>query len=202
MYKRQVFYIISPERHAHFFRFILNTFYAQLFDSQMQLRYKDEGLPIFCFLDEFGHATVPNFASIATTIRKYRVSLNIVLQSVCQLREQYGNNDAATILSGGMTNKLFYAGLDPDTAKMVEQMLGKVRVPLLTRDGDVRHQDENLMNADRISRIYDHEAFFVRNREEPALIEVTPYYSNQALKKKPTTSYSVSENRIPKTSYL
>ncbi|MFT5471420.1 MAG: type IV secretion system protein VirD4 [Verrucomicrobiales bacterium] len=179
--RKTVFYIISPERHAHFYRFILNTFFAQLFDAMMDDRYEREGLPLYCFFDEFGHSIVPAFDETCTTIRKFRVSLSIVLQSVCQLREKYGENAAKTILSGGMVNKIFYSGLDPDTSKAVEEMLGKRRVAMVMRDGEIRHQDENLMNADRISRIYQTQQFFLRNGEEPVLLPVTPFYKNPSL---------------------
>lgn len=181
--RKTVVYLIVPETDARFYRFIINTFYSQFFASQKQLRYKQEGFPIYCLLDEFGQFYVPDFPTIATTIRKYRVSLSIIIQDVGQLREQYGQNGAATILSGAMRTKLFYSGLDVETAKMVETMLGRVRVPYhMGQSNDLRHQEENLLNADRISRIPDSQAILIRGNEEPVWFWTLPFYRNRSLK--------------------
>ena len=52
----------------------------------------------FLLYDEFGHSTIPHFVETANTIRAYKVSLSIVLQSISQLNSKYGQNDANSIL--------------------------------------------------------------------------------------------------------
>jgi type IV secretory pathway TraG/TraD family ATPase VirD4 len=76
--------------------------------------------------DEFGHSTLPNFGSTANTIRGFRVSLSIVLQSIAQLEARYGRADAQAIL-GGFNSYLTYSGSDPETASFFERIIGKVR---------------------------------------------------------------------------
>lgn len=178
--EKTVVYLIVPETDADHYRFILNTFWSQFFDAQKNPRYKSEGFPVYALMDEFGHSRIPDFATISTTIRKYRVSLSIILQSVAQLREQYGVNDANTILSGGMRSKLFYSGLDLDTSQMVEQILGRKRIEL--RAGS--HREENLMGADRIRRLWDDEALYIAANEEPVLLRKTPFYRTSRFKRK------------------
>tara|TARA_R110002096_G_scaffold24760_41_gene78143 strand:+ start:2628 stop:4163 length:1536 start_codon:yes stop_codon:yes gene_type:complete len=179
--EKTVVFLVVPETDANLYRFILNTFWSQFFDAQKESRYKSEGYPVYCLMDEFGHSRIPDFATISTTIRKYHVSLSIILQSVAQLREQYGPNDANTILSGGMRSKLFYSGLDLETSQMVEQMLGRKRVALQSGLG---HREEALLGADRIRRLWSDEAIYVLSNEEPTLLRTTPFFRNPKLKRR------------------
>jgi len=181
---KTVVYIVVPETDAHLYRFITNTFWSQFFDAQKAPRYQSEGYPIYCLMDEFGHSRIPDFATIATTIRKYRVSLSIILQSVTQLKEQYGFNDANTILSGGMRSKLFYAGLDLETSLMVEQMLGRKRISFRPGHPEAGTREESLLGADRIRRLYDDEALYVYANEEPAWLHTSPFYRNGRLRRR------------------
>lgn len=185
--RKTALFLIIPETDAELYRFILNTFWSQFFDAQKSQCYKTEGLPIYCLMDEFGHSRIPDFATISTTIRKYRVSLSIILQSVAQLREQYGANDANTILSGGIRSKLFYSGLDLETSVMVEQMLGRRRLS--------GQREESLLGADRIRRLYDDEAIYMVANEEPSLLRTTPYYRNSRLKRQARTEVPPAASR-------
>jgi len=178
--KKTVLYLIVPETDAEFYSFILNLFYTQFFASQKQLEYTHSGLPIYVLYDEFGHSVIPNFDTVATTIRKYRVSLSIILQDFGQLKKRYGEDAAKTILSGGMRTKLFYPGLDSETSRMVEEMLGKVRYE--SKNGSQKNiREENLMNADRVRRMEDGQALCVTANEEPLIIQTTPSYRNRHL---------------------
>ena len=181
--QKTVLYLITPETDTELYAFILNSFYTQLFEFQKQQRYMSEDfLPLHVLYDEFGHSKIAGFDTVATTIRKYRVSLSIILQDFGQLEKQYGKEAARTILSGGMRTKLFYAGLDIHTAEMVEKMLGKVVVE--RKNGS--HKDvriKNLMNADRISRMDADEAIGVTSNKEPFVIHTTPSYRHPHLKR-------------------
>jgi type IV secretion system protein VirD4 len=77
-----------PEQKMHNYSFILNLFYTQFFNFAMQ-SLDNTKMPIYTLLDEFGHQTIPHFSSIITTIRKYKVSISIILQSISQLEAKY-----------------------------------------------------------------------------------------------------------------
>ncbi len=179
--RKTVLYLIVPETDAEFYSFILNLFYTQFFASQKKLEYTNSGLPIYVLYDEFGHSMIPNFDTVATTIRKYRVSLSIILQDFGQLRERYGDQAAKTILSGGMRTKLFYSGLDTETSRMVEEMLGRVKFDYKT-GGHSSSREENLMNADRIRRMSADQALCITANQEPVILETLPSYQNSGLK--------------------
>ena len=178
--RKTVLYIVVPSKKLKLYGPLLNLFYTQFFDAQDDLRYSTQGLPIYALLDEFGHAMVPSFDTVATTIRKYRVSLSIILQDYGQLRKQYGDHAAQTIISGSMRTKIFYAGLDTESSSMVEKMLGKVEYEY-KKNGHKSWRNSNLMNADRISRMQDNEALCVSSNQEPVLLTTTPCYRNRQL---------------------
>ena len=179
--KKTVLYLVVPETEAELYGFILNMFYSQFFDAQKSLDYTTQGLPIHVLYDEFGHSMIPGFDTVATTIRKYRVSLSIILQDFGQLRERYGDHAAKTILSGGMRTKVFYSGLDLETSRMVEEMLGRVQYE--TKQGGHRSvREENLLNADRIRRMQSGQAICVTANEEPVLLRTVPCYEDSRMK--------------------
>lgn len=173
--EKTVLYLIVPETDARFYSFVVNCFFMQFFEAQKQLRYKNEGLPIYVLFDEFGQYFVPDFDTISTTIRKFRVSLSIIIQDPIQLVERYGQNMADTILSGGIRTKLFYSGLDLKTSETVEKMLGRVKVGM---------REENLMNADRIRRLDEKKGILVTSNQEPILFRAKPFYKDGRMKRK------------------
>lgn len=173
--EKTVLYLIVPETDAKFYSFLVNCFFMQFFEAQKQLRYKSEGLPIYVLFDEFAQYYIPDFDTISTTIRKFRVSLSIIIQDPVQLVDRYGQNTAATILSGGIRTKIFYSGLDLQTSETVERMLGRVKVG---------QREENLMNADRIRRLDAKRGILVTSNEEPILFHAKPFYQDGRMKRK------------------
>ena len=131
--------------------------------------------------DEFGHSRIPDFETIATTIRRYRVSISIILQDYGQLVRQYGESSAGTILSGACASKLFYPGLDGKSAEMVQQMMGKV-IHTQKNNGMKHRRENHLMNADEITRIHQGEALFLNSNHNPLLLKTVPCYRHPKLK--------------------
>lgn len=189
-FKREkiILYLTFPVNEQSFYTFILNLFYTQLFYEYMQELPKREDLPLFILYDEFGHANIPHFDMIATNIRKYKVSLSLVLQSLSQLENQYGKQRAKTIIEGGINSKLFYSGASLDTAQQIERILGKVirddfyTTP--THNERMTRHEYNLLNADEIRTLPDDQAFFITSNKKPILLNVTPYYKNNKFKNK------------------
>lgn len=184
--EKTILYLTFPVNEASFYTFILNLFYTQLFHEYMSEIPQKDDLPIFILYDEFGHANIPNFDMVATNIRKYKVSLSIVLQSLSQLENQYGKNRADTIIEGGINSKLFYSGASLDTATSIEKMLGRVirdDFHLGSSRGERIKRDEfNLLNADEIRTLPDTQAFFITGNKKPVLLDVLPYYQNGKFK--------------------
>ncbi|MCK5897304.1 MAG: type IV secretory system conjugative DNA transfer family protein, partial [Cocleimonas sp.] len=149
--EKTALFLIFPQNRISYYSFLMNLFYTKLFhycldDEQFK---QDEASghmnPIYFLLDEFGHLRIPDFASIITTTRKRNISISIILQSISQLKKQYGEHDSHTILNGGIASRIFSSGLDNETNRMLTETLGKIRQEIhTTRDG-LQVKDDNLL---------------------------------------------------------
>lgn len=195
--RKTMIYVIASERYARFLQPLLNIFYTQLFTAQYHHRYVRSPdrrgahpfIPLYCFLDEFGSAYVPDFDELTSKIRKYEVSLVVALQSEAQLTDKYGPNQAQTILENLHTH-VFYKGVNPKTAKAVSNAIGSKRA--------LFRSQKPLLPPDRVNRIYANEAIVLKNGEEPMLLEVTPFYKTRSLKKRTKKKAKIErQNRAP-----
>ncbi len=126
-------------------------------------------LNLYCLLDEFGNMNIPRFSSVITTIRKYNVSISIILQNVNQLINQYSKEEAKTILDGGIASKLIYSGVDLDLGSDLEKMFG---------DKEVLGKKESVMSVSEIRTMKDNESLFVYANKKPLKMRVKPYYKD------------------------
>jgi len=186
--KKTIIYIIVPEHKIKYFSIIINLFYSSCFEYCMK---HTKGNAVFYFLDEFGNlGKIPDFSTIATTLRKTHCSLNIILQELSQLNATYGKDEAQSIYSGGMAAKLFFNGLDLDTCKYLEQILGSnTKYDAVTVSGDVRSDDHvrtvstPLMRSDEIRMLPDNDAILICGAKKPAKFKMIPYFRDRRLKK-------------------
>lgn len=186
--QKTIIYIIVPEHKIKYFSIIINLFYSSCFEYCMK---HPQGNPVFYFLDEFGNlGRIPNFATIATTLRKTHCSLNLILQELSQLNATYGRDEAQSIYSGGMTHKLFFSGLDLESCKYLEQVLGSnTKYDTVTVSGDIRQDDQArtvstpLMRLDEIRMLPEDEAILISGSKLPAKFQMIPYYRDSKLRK-------------------
>lgn len=177
---KTVIYFIIPAQHAEYYGFWTSVFFRSVFNACMRRLPGPSSLPVYILYDEFGHSTIPGFVSVANTIRGYRVSLSIVLQSISQLSARYGQ-DYARSIQGGFTAYLTYSGSDPETARFFEQVSGKVieHTEAEEQDGQSQHHEYNLLNADAVRRLGENEALLVSSNRYPAIIRTKPYFAGR-----------------------
>lgn len=177
--KKTIIYFIIPAQHAEYYGFWTSVFFRTVFNACMRRMPSAATLPVYVLYDEFGHSTIPSFVSVANTIRGYRVSLSIVLQSLAQLSARYGH-DYARSIQGGFNTYLAYSGSDPETARFFQEIAGKVIEISRDKIEEVKQQRQeyNLLNADAVRRIDDHQAVLVSANKNPAIIETTPYFQH------------------------
>jgi len=179
-HERTVVYFITPPHLAEYYGFWTSVFFRSVFNASMRRMPDRSTLPLYVLYDEFGHSTIPGFVSVANTIRGYKVSLSIVLQSLAQLSARYGR-DYAQSIQGGFTTYLAYSGSDQETARFFEAISGKVIEVRRDKIEDVTQQrhEYNLLNADAIRRIGDSQALLVSANKNPAIIETTGYFQHR-----------------------
>ena len=184
--QKTIIYFIIPAQHAEYYGFWTSVFFRSVFNACMRRMPLRSTLPVYILYDEFGHSNIPSFVSVANTIRGYKVSLSIVLQSLSQLAARYGQEYARTI-QGGFNTYLTYAGADQTTAEYFEKIAGKVIEERRNRIEQITSQrrEYNLLNADAVRRIGDTQAIMVSTNKNPALLETTPYFADRRLSKIP-----------------
>lgn len=186
--QKTVVYLIVPEDEIEEVGLLLNLFYRQVFRILIRQNPKSGDIPVFLFLDEFANmGKIHRFGAMATTLRKRKVSLNIILQSISQLEELYGKEDAETILDGGMGSKVFLHGLGLRAAQYLEKLLGTVtaRDTLFGGlDEKARTAPRPLLSADEIRMLPRDEAIIVSGREKPLRIKMPYFFESEALVKR------------------
>lgn len=173
--RKTALYVIVRQQDMIYYQFMLNLFYTDLFSSLLgNLQTTDR--PVYLLLDEFGHLSIPNFQTFATTARKYHVGFWIFLQSLSQLEARYGRHDAETIRDGLQT-QIYLPGQNLDTARQLEARLGRMANPKGTGSG------RPLLTADEIIRLKDDQALLFYSNQRPALIKTKPYFRQGGLKR-------------------
>lgn len=196
--EKSVLYIKIPEQKQTQYRFLLNIFYHQFFSEMMSKRPTTKDLPVFCLLDEFGNMNLPNFETTITTVRKYKISVSIILQNIKQLENKYGKANAEIILDGGIASKLFYSGADLPTTEMLSRILGTYEYIKTDIDGKLYIKEDFVMKPSDIRTMPDDEALFIMSNKMPVKLKIKPYYEdfrfNRFTKEKPYVIHSNVSN--------
>jgi type IV secretory pathway TraG/TraD family ATPase VirD4 len=202
--QKSIVYIRIPPHRQEQYAFLQNLFYTQLFNSILDRRPEPKELPIYCLLDEFGNTSIPNFSSVVTTIRKYRVSISVVLQDLSQLELRYGKHEADSIINGGISGKMFFTASDLDIASSIEKILGKKYVDRMDTSGKYNTFQEPVMSTAEIRTMKDNEILFIYANKLPMKLETTPYYSSYMMnsKTKNTPCYTHTTHNITYMEYI
>lgn len=190
--KPTALFIQVGESDLKYYNFFLSLLFARLFKFVLKANPLDGELhPIFFVLDESGHIKIDNLPTVATTIRRRRCSLSLVLQDLDQLRALYGQQ-ANAIIRGGMVNHLYFGGLDINTCEVLERTMGKRTVyysesgykslssPSQSRETQM---SKSLMAADEI-RTMKGRSILISSNRSPVLLKMYPWYKQRELVKR------------------
>ncbi|CAG1772178.1 partial Protein VirD4, partial [uncultured bacterium] len=195
--EKTVIYFITPPQHQEYYAFLTSLFFRSVFNACMRKMPTKKTLPVYVLYDEFGHSTIPNFVSTANTIRGYKVSLSIVLQSIAQLNARYGH-DYAQSIQGGFHTAIAYAGSDPETALFFERIIGRTRYYQVSdyMNHMEHYREQNLLNSNEIRTMKSDEVLIVSGNQNPILIPSKGYFQvrwmNRASSKTPAPPETAS----------
>lgn len=127
--KTALFCIISASDTT--LNFLVSMLYTQLFDElYLHAQNKFGGrLPyhVRFLLDEFANVgQIPNFDKLLATMRSYKISSTVILQSLGQLKTLY--KDEYNSIIGNCDTMIFLGGNDEDTTKYISGRLGKATI--------------------------------------------------------------------------
>ena len=184
--EKTIIYLIIPEHLVKYFSIIINLFYSACFEYCIK---ETNWNPIFFFLDEFGNLwKINNFSTIATTLRKRKCSINIILQELAQLTTIYGQNEAKNIFSWWMANKLFFSWLDLETCTYLERILWKTTVQETVEDETNEKWKtitvgKPLMSVDQIRMMKEDQAILISGRQKPIKLKMPAYFNDRRLRR-------------------
>lgn len=162
-------FIMVNQTQMDLYAFLLNLFYADLFKSLLK-DHQNPGRPVWLWLDEFGHLTVPGFEVFTTTARKYKVSYSLFLQSMGQLEGRYGRQNARTIVEA-LGCEIYLPAASLETARELEARLGRIdKAPL--------------MAVNDIIRMKENEALMLYSNRLPVLLKTKRYYQRGDLRRR------------------
>lgn len=167
-----VLFIRIQENQIPYYSFIISLFYVQLLDMLMILPKGEETyLPVTILADEFTSYKVPNVDNLITVLRRRKVYLVIVLQSLSQL-EVYGKHPAETIISN-CSSIIVFPGVGQSTASKIELMLGTYE-----REG----RQEKVMSSREIRMMKSHHILLIHSNLPPTVIKLLPWYKVRRFK--------------------
>lgn len=142
----------------------------------------DPSLPIHInfLLDEFKNiGEIPNFLTILSTSRKYRIGSHVVIQDIGQLKTMYKDGEHETVLANVDTT-IFLGSILKEDKEQIQKMLGKTTIRQKSTSSSksglstsYTPTEVDLMSIDEIGTINDP----AKNRDDEIVIirDVTPY---------------------------
>ena len=192
-----VLYITYPEQKCNYLAPFIAPFFTQLITKMVEsYTYKSE--PIHFLMDEFGNIGMINNMSInCATVRSRKISFSICLQSITQLFQVYGRDNAKAILNN-LKTKIVLCGLsDVDTLTYIEKLLGTTEINSISRSEKNETESKvtrNVLNLDEIRRLEDDKVLIIMSNKQPVIDTQMIYYKDQSY-----ISKIKKVNEVPKT---
>jgi type IV secretion system protein VirD4 len=160
-------FIIIPVNDSKF-NWVASMLYSQIFFSlyrRAETKYGDTlKLPVHVrfILDEFANTgKIPNFEEDLATVRKYEISMTMILQNLSQLKNMYEKTWSAIL--GNCDTTLFLGGADMETNEYIVKLLGKETIDTLSinktkaKQGSTSYNDgilgRDIIMADELARL-------------------------------------------------
>lgn len=115
------------------YNFIVAMLYTQMFDvlsTRANFKYKGK-LPVHvrCIMDEFANiGQIPDFDEVISFVRSTGISLNIIIQSLAQLKSRY--EKIWETITSNCDSFLFLGGREESTLKSLSESLGKETIDI------------------------------------------------------------------------
>lgn len=170
-------YLRWPEKDLLALSPLVRLLWGSIIDELITTYDKTEGRgckPVLLLVDEAGRTAIPSLADHATTVVGRGISLWVAVQSLEQLRAEYGEARAQVIMDN-METQIYYRPSGQKTADYLEHCLGRksgfARSQTL-QDGDETSQGRSeqgipLLTAQAIKQMKDHEIIGFHRRLPP-----------------------------------
>lgn len=195
--KKTVLYVQLNVMDARYYSFLIEIFFTQIFRQFMSQLSKKGDFPVYILADEMGSFTIKGFAEALSNLRKYFVSITYAIQSISQLSERYNKDDASTILANSF-NKLYFPGMQTQTAMELQTRMGKWS---FTRSDGSKGTRE-VMTVSELVHLEDGYAIYTAGPARPMKIKLHPYYKKFWMRKKSSLPAPIVKGDVPETVQL
>lgn len=175
-----------------YYSVLTSIFFEQFFSFLLGRFPNNDEQNIFLLIDECSSLNLPTLPLAVANIRKYRAGAMLLLQDYNQLIHHYGKPDADGIKSNCFA-KMYFTGTSLETAKELEQTLGKYQY----EDDKKRTIIRSLMTSDEIRMMNIKRALLVCGHHPPILAKLRPYYKNKRFNEYSKINVPVIENSMP-----
>lgn len=184
--KPTILYLTFPERKSIYLAPFVAPFFTQFIDKLLD-NYTRDSLPVHFMMDEFANIGMINNMSVhAATVRSRKISLSICLQSITQLQQVYGKDNAQAILNNLKTKMILPSLNDLDTLNYISNLIGNTEINTknksVTKDNTTisySTDTKKLMNIDEIRCLKDNTMLILMHNRQPVLDEQDVYYKNK-----------------------
>lgn len=156
--KKCALFLVTPQDTTTY-NFMVSMIYSQLFGIVMKegKNYRDShgldnpALPrhLSFWLDEFANVgKIPNFLELLSVVRKYNISINIIIQGMAQLKGLYKENEWEVILAN-LDTMIYLGGMEPSTVKWLSEKMGKETIKQISSNKNAKSAGESYSNLGR-----------------------------------------------------
>ena len=203
---KSLLYVIIPVMDSTW-EGLINLFFNQMFQELYKVGAQNRAkLPqsVIFILDEFPNlGKFPDYEKFLATCRGYGIGVLTIVQSIAQLQEKYGREQAESIL-GNCGTKICLGNVNETTAKYFSELMGKTTARMETgstskskgqsssssSSSSFSYAARNLMNVDEILTMHKDEAVVIITGKHPIKVRKAYQY---LLFPNVTSSLSVSQ---------
>jgi type IV secretion system protein VirD4 len=172
--KPTILFIQNSVADQKYYSVLTSLFFEQLFSYLMSRFPEKNEREIFLLIDEASSLNLPTLQLAVANVRKHRAGIMLLLQDFNQLVHNYGKNQADAIRANCFA-KMYFTGQSLETAKELEQTLGKFQY--LDQKGS--KVIRSLMTNDEIRTMKPNTALLICGHHRPILARLRPYYKRR-----------------------
>lgn len=174
--KKMVLFVQNSVADQRYYAVLTSIFFEQFFSHILSRFPKDNEQDIFFLIDECSSLKLPTLPLAVANVRKHRSGIMLVVQDFNQLIHSYGKHDAEAIRSNCFA-KMYFTGQSLETAKELEQTLGKFEYEEENKQTKNIHKVvRSLMTSDEIRTMKATRALLICGHHPPIFAKLKPYY--------------------------
>ncbi len=192
--KPTALYIQNSVADQKYYSVLTSIFTEQFFSYVMSRFAQNREQDIFFLIDEASSLKLPTLQLAVSNVRKQRAGIMLVIQDFNQLVNTYGKHEADAIRANCFA-KLYFSGASLETAKELEQILGKFEY----KDKEKSKVVRSLMTNDEIRIMKANQALLICGHYAPVKAKLTPFYKNLKYKNYNLIPAPVLSSIVPET---